>query len=116
MSEEAVINRLGRPRKGAITRSDGEPVEVSVPKYLLWPATIRFDQVASSFNVKIIDYGESFLPGDQPSTLHTPLGLRAPEVMFQDRYDHRVDLWSLGCLVSWNHYTAQVSAHLTFDI
>ncbi|KAG6044892.1 hypothetical protein E4U33_001465 [Claviceps sp. LM78 group G4] len=46
----------------------------------------------------MIDFGEAFLSNDAPSTLQTPLYLQAPEIVFGDRLDRRVDLWSAGCL------------------
>ncbi|CAG7926198.1 unnamed protein product [Penicillium olsonii] len=50
-------------------------------------------------SIKIIDFGESFLATESPRTLHTPFPVRAPEVIFQDRIDHRVDLWGMGCML-----------------
>lgn len=37
---------------------------------------------------------------EKPKTLNTPLSLRAPEVVFEDEWDYRVDLWGAGCTVS----------------
>ena len=53
----------------------------------------------SSPTVKIIDFGEAFFKDSVPGTLHTPLSVRAPEVIFGDAFDRRVDMWSAGCLV-----------------
>ena len=50
--------------------------------------------------VKILDFGESFVFDDRPRNLSQPAILKAPEVMYGDVLDYRVDLWGLGCLVS----------------
>lgn len=55
----------------------------------------------SSLNsIKIVDFGQSFSNDECPGTLNTPLPVRAPEIIFKDRIDYRVDLWSMACLVS----------------
>ena len=48
----------------------------------------------------MIDFGEAFFKDSVPDTLHTPLAVRAPEIIFGDTFDRRVDMWSAGCLVS----------------
>ncbi|KAK9369431.1 kinase-like domain-containing protein, partial [Lipomyces kononenkoae] len=53
----------------------------------------------SSYPIKIVDFGESFLHTTVPRTLHAPLPVRAPEVIFRDRLDYHVDLWSMGCML-----------------
>ncbi|KAI9163423.1 Dual specificity tyrosine-phosphorylation-regulated kinase 4 [Paramyrothecium foliicola] len=47
----------------------------------------------------MIDFGEAFLEDNAPATLRTPLSVRPPEVIFEDRLNQRVDLWSAGCLI-----------------
>lgn len=89
---------------GLVTRVDGKPVEHNLPTHLVRPALFRIKELLSSPVVKIIDFGEAFLNSDAPSTLHTPLSVRAPEVVFGDPLDHRVDLWSAGCLVRKTTY------------
>ncbi|CAJ0549905.1 Ff.00g065000.m01.CDS01 [Fusarium sp. VM40] len=84
---------------GLVTRADGKPVEHNLPTHLVRPALFRIKELLSSPVVKIIDFGEAFFNSDAPSTLHTPLSVRAPEVVFGDSLDHRVDLWSAGCLI-----------------
>lgn len=100
LSEERFIEMLGKPEIGHVRRQDGKDLAPGMPEYIVKPASHRthcwdFDQA-----IKIIDFGESFLSTAVPRTLHTPLVVRAPEVMFEDRLDYRVDLWSMGCMVS----------------
>ncbi|KAG9255598.1 serine protein kinase [Emericellopsis atlantica] len=77
--EDELSRILGRPELGPVRRVNGEPTEPG--------------------SIKIVDYGESFFDTEPPVTLHTPLAVRAPEVVFEDNFDHRVDLWSMGCLL-----------------
>ncbi|KRW98548.1 Protein kinase-like domain [Pseudocohnilembus persalinus] len=53
-------------------------------------------------NVKIIDFGESnFLGGDQiRQTVIGTLAIRAPEIIKNEAYDERVDVFSLGVVLS----------------
>ncbi|RCI10732.1 hypothetical protein L249_5174 [Ophiocordyceps polyrhachis-furcata BCC 54312] len=53
----------------------------------------------SYLSVKITDFGEAFFTNSPPHPLHTPLPVRAPEVVFGDRLDFRVDLWSAACMI-----------------
>jgi serine/threonine protein kinase len=96
--EGEFIAALGEPEIGQIRRSDGKALEVGVPEYIIRPAVYR-SQSWSSYEIKIIDFGESFLQSFVPRTLHTPLPVRAPEISFGDSLDYRVDLWSMGCMV-----------------
>ncbi|OAK93702.1 kinase-like protein [Phaeosphaeriaceae sp. SRC1lsM3a] len=78
---------LRQPEIGAVTRKDGKPLEPGLPAYLVRPTSYPADVSLSQQQIKIIDFGESFLDDDVPTTLHTPL------------LDYRVDLWSAGCLI-----------------
>lgn len=75
----------------------------NIPSYIVRPASVPAGICQSlrgmSSCIKIIDFGEAFLKGEGPDTLHTPLAVRAPEALFGDQIDYRVDLWSYGCLV-----------------
>lgn len=102
LPEEELSKKLGKPRVGPVSRPDSEPLEPGMPEYLVWPARLPANDLNfEKSSVKLIDLGGSFLSDDKPKTLHTPLALRAPEVLFQGDYDLRVDCWSLGCTVSW---------------
>ncbi|KAK7578560.1 hypothetical protein V3481_014403 [Fusarium oxysporum f. sp. vasinfectum] len=73
LSERGFIARLGEPEMGLVTRRDGKSLSSNIPT--------------------------SFFSYDALNTLHTPLPVRAPEIVFGDRLDNRVDLWSTGCLM-----------------
>jgi serine/threonine-protein kinase SRPK3 len=49
--------------------------------------------------ISIIDFGQFFIRSDRPETLRNPLVLRPPEVLFEDKWNYRVDLWVMGCTV-----------------
>ncbi|KAG9658474.1 kinase-like protein, partial [Aureobasidium melanogenum] len=88
----------GMPKTGAVTCTDGGSLGPRVPDYLVWSASFP----ASGLNledssVKLIDFGESFFPYEKPKALHTPLALRAPEILFDEVYDFRVDRWGFAC-------------------
>jgi serine/threonine-protein kinase SRPK3 len=88
---------------GLVTSADGKPLAPSVPTYIVRPSSFRYKGIQRLIlcpSIKIIEFGESFFDNDIPSTLHTPLPVRASEIVFGDRLDHRVDLWSAGCLVN----------------
>ncbi|GKU06982.1 unnamed protein product [Fusarium langsethiae] len=100
LNEEDFVARLGKPKTGAVTRLDGGPLAHNVPTQIIRPAFFRKrDLMLSCPSIKIIDFGEAFFSDNAPSTLHTPLPVRAPEIVFGDRLDRRVDLWSAGCLI-----------------
>jgi len=99
LTEEALMNRLQPPRTGKVTRLSGKALEPGIPEYLVSPTSLPVSDLTSTSSVKIVDFGESFLSDNKPGTLHTPLVVRAPEVIFEDDWDYRVDLWSMGCMV-----------------
>ncbi|KAF4977038.1 hypothetical protein FZEAL_6400 [Fusarium zealandicum] len=100
LDEESFFGRLGKPEICSVSRLDGKSLASNVPSYIVRPAQFRKrDIVMLSASIKTIDFGEAFLKNDIPSTLHTPLPVRAPEVVFGDVLDSRVDLWSAGCLM-----------------
>ncbi|KAG6041134.1 hypothetical protein E4U17_001807 [Claviceps sp. LM77 group G4] len=100
LNEEDFITRLGDFVTGAVIKFDDGPWAPNVPTQTIRPALFQEqDIMAPCPSIKIIDFGEAFFSDDAPSVLETPLVLRAPEIVFGDRLDHRVDLWSAGCLI-----------------
>ncbi|KAJ4226658.1 hypothetical protein NW760_008729 [Fusarium oxysporum] len=102
LSERCFIARLGEPEMGLVTRRDGKSLSSNIPTCIVRPSSFRHKDVQrllSSPSIQIIDFGEAFFNYDALNTLHTPLPVRAPEIVFGDRLDNRVDLWSTGCLM-----------------
>ncbi|KAL4907061.1 hypothetical protein BDW74DRAFT_190048 [Aspergillus multicolor] len=98
-SEQEFIDISGKLEIGNVRARDGGDLEPGVPYYIVRPASYRSRSWLSSASVKIVDFGQAFLHTEIPSTLHTPLPVRAPEVVFGERLDYRVDLWSMGCML-----------------
>lgn len=102
VSEGEFIEMLGKPNIGYVQKKDNKPLEPSVPEYIVRPASDQKLPSPSLLSnaIKIIDFGQSFLSTAIPHTLRAPVSVRAPEVIFKDNLDYRVDLWSMGCMVS----------------
>lgn len=99
LREEELYQKLGEPKTACVQRVDRKPLEPGMPRYLVKPSVYSATRSFPLDTVKIVDFGQSFRGGEVPEELHTPLPLRAPEVIFRDRVDWRVDLWSMGCTV-----------------
>ena len=50
--------------------------------------------------VKVIDFGSSCFIHDHLSTYVQSRSYRAPEVILGCKYDYKVDMWSLGCILA----------------
>ncbi|KAI1055754.1 hypothetical protein LB506_009215 [Fusarium annulatum] len=102
LSEKDFMTKLGEPDEGLVLGPDDAPLPKSLPARVVRPASFghrEVQRILAKPSIKIIDFGEAFLSDDIPSTLNTPLPVRAPEIVFGDKLDHRVDLWSTGCLI-----------------
>ena len=49
---------------------------------------------------RLVDWGEAFEHGKEPACLAQPRDLKAPEIILTGHFDHRIDLWRAGCIVS----------------
>lgn len=54
----------------------------------------------SKCEVKVIDLGSSCFITDQLSSYVQSRSYRAPEVILGLQYDHKIDVWSLGCILA----------------
>jgi serine/threonine protein kinase len=54
----------------------------------------------SRCEVKIIDFGSSCFIHDHLSSYVQSRSYRAPEVILGCKYDYRIDIWSLGCILA----------------
>lgn len=100
LREQEFLQKLGQPETGNVQRTDGQQLGPGVPRYLVKPTSYPVDVNSSFTSIKIVDFGQSFLSDECPGALNTPLPMRAPEIIFKDKVDCRVDLWSMACLVS----------------
>ena len=99
MSKERLFKILGVPESEQLIRLDGKPLDKGLPSHLVkttsWDCWIDEDDE----DLRIIDFGEAFLQNQKPTKLAQPGGLKAPETIFTDTFDHRVDLWRAGIMV-----------------
>ena len=102
LDEQQFFENFGEPEKAVVHSTDGV-VSTNAPSYIVDPFSFTGRAIRESLGAlstaKLIDFGESFLEGQSPPVIHTPLAVRAPEVIFGDEMDCRVDMWSMGCLV-----------------
>ncbi len=98
-SDTDLMMCLGKPKTGDVQASHGCPLTPQIPKYLVSPTSLPFlVRDTGSCLVKIIDFGEAFLPGQQ-HRIHCPLVFRAPEAVLTTQSDLQADIWSLSCTV-----------------
>ncbi|KAK9242163.1 kinase-like domain-protein [Lipomyces tetrasporus] len=99
LTEEKLFEVLGTPELEELARLDGKPLDTRLPKHLVkttgWDDWIDEDDE----DLRIIDFGEAFLQGAEPTTLAQPGSLKAPETIFTDSFDYRIDLWRAGCVI-----------------
>lgn len=81
---------------------DGKPLGEGVPRQIVkstewtgWP----YEDDDDDEDVRLIDLGEAFTREDIPENLAQPGGLQAPETIFTDQFDYRLDLWRAGLIV-----------------
>ncbi|KAK9369387.1 kinase-like domain-containing protein [Lipomyces kononenkoae] len=75
LTEKNLFNVLGTPEPEELARLDDDE------------------------DLRIIDLGEAFLQGAEPTTLAQPGSLQAPETIFTDSFDYRLHLWRAGCVI-----------------
>ncbi|KAG4436787.1 hypothetical protein IFR05_007721 [Cadophora sp. M221] len=101
LPENELFDILGTPVTEVLARVDGQPLEPGVPKQLVkkafWDNWIDEDDE----DIRLIDFGEAFTQGSSPDRLAQPPDMRAPETIFMDHFDCRLDLWRAGITVRW---------------
>lgn len=107
VAKEDLFNVLGLPESEDLARLDGKPLDKSLPKHMIrateWDEWIDEDVE----NLRVLDFGEAILQGNEPRALAQPGPLRVPETIFDECFDHRVDLWRSGCMVGFLVHTAE---------
>ncbi|KOS38318.1 hypothetical protein ACN38_g10875 [Penicillium nordicum] len=96
---QELFDVLGSPKTEPLALIDGTPLDKGLPTQLVkaaeWVDWIDEDEE----DIRLLDFGESFLEGEQPEKLAQPSNLRVPETIFTDRFDYRLDLWRAGCMI-----------------
>lgn len=93
------------PVTGSIARQDGKSLGEQFRPYLVEPARLNKNLVYDTWRlgqpiIKLIDFGQAFYADKPVDKVTTPLSMRAPEITFNEQISQKVDLWSVGCLVS----------------
>jgi hypothetical protein len=83
LSKMEIFQTIGFPELEKLIRLDGRETACGMPKQLM----------------KTADWDKHSLMVMSPLTLAQPKGLEAPETIFTDNFDYRVDLWRVGCTV-----------------
>lgn len=95
---------IGAPMIEQVARIYGKPLENGLPTQLV-EAAIWIGQTDEDYeDIRLLDFGESFLQGEEPERLAQPGDLRVPETIFTESFDYRLDLWRAGCAVSGSLY------------
>lgn len=78
----------------------GSSLGPSAPRYLVEAAKVPEEKFLEE-EIFLIDLGVSFPLDDppRPQDIGVPLMYRAPETIFESRYDQYSDLWSLACVI-----------------
>ncbi|KAJ5509085.1 hypothetical protein N7527_011228 [Penicillium freii] len=96
LQEEDVQARSISP---PVQRLDGKQ-DKWAPQYLcVAQPLVPFTCYAEGFMVKLSDMGGAYFFTDPLTKPVTPLGLRAPELIFNGAVTNTVDIWSFGCLI-----------------
>ncbi|KAJ5346331.1 kinase-like protein [Penicillium brevicompactum] len=103
---------LGIPQEERVLSVDGKPRAEGVPPLMYgsakWPGlfSLNFeggpiDMRHRTLDIRLYDFGQSFFHGKEPEVLMQPRMMKAPEGILTDKFDYRVDLWSIGYLIKW---------------
>lgn len=99
MEDDDLFEIVGWPSTETLVRIDGKPVGKEFPKELTEAADWEDWKDQDKEDLRILDFGESFRQGHEPTDVAQPVNLRPPELIFTGRIDYRSDLWHAGMFV-----------------
>lgn len=111
--EKGFFDGLGFPEIEPLARIDGAPLDNGLPTQLVKAAEWVDWTDEDEEDIRLFDFGESFLEGEQPEKLAQPSNLQVPETIFTDHFDYRLDLWRAGCMVCQAPFLLSTCSHST---
>ncbi|KAF2861390.1 kinase-like protein [Piedraia hortae CBS 480.64] len=97
LTEEEFLRFFCYAQIKEVKSKDGSPLPPNVPRYLV-KHDYRPTQAWNEDDIMLIDFGQAFHLNSPPDGLVTPLQYRAPEIVFEETLDEKVDVWSAGML------------------
>ncbi|RMD39982.1 hypothetical protein DV735_g5141, partial [Chaetothyriales sp. CBS 134920] len=87
------------PAPEAVRRLDGLEDEWAPRNLYLGQSLVKYVKLGQEMQFKISDFGAAFWAQDSPSSVVTPIALRAPELILGGKLGVGIDMWSFGCLI-----------------
>jgi hypothetical protein len=114
LSKKEIFKYIGYPKLEPVVRLDGKPLPAGIPKELVR----KFECTAlwgdeDEEDIRLLDWGQAFVQGQEPAKLAQPRGLWPPETIFTKELDYRVDLWRAGATVRSVVQLSQTPANIT---
>ncbi|KAH7414289.1 kinase-like domain-containing protein [Phaeosphaeria sp. MPI-PUGE-AT-0046c] len=104
LTSDQLYEKYGHPKLELITRTDGQPLDPWVPTHgvvAIWLGEASDSISLADSPIFLTDFGESFQPAVEARQTHTPLLLRAPELLLEPTLpvSFPAEIWSLACAV-----------------
>ena len=97
-SNTALLRQLEQPFLTEIHAVPGHQLTKSLPRYIAKPVTMpELEFSSQQWHAELVDLGLAFPHSRPPNECRTPLVYRAPEALLDATWDHRIDIWALGC-------------------
>lgn len=102
LNKDGLFKVLGDPIVEEFARLDGKPVGDNCPKQLVESTCWADWSDEDEEDIRIIDFGQTFLQGYEPRRLAQSGDWQVPEEILADAFDYRLDLWRAGIVVRTN--------------
>ncbi|KAJ3474308.1 hypothetical protein NLG97_g9902 [Lecanicillium saksenae] len=100
LNRQQLFEFVGEPQVADLLREDGLPLGPHLPRQMTDSMDWANWDCKVGDKLCLVDWGEGFRH-DAPLNrrLSQTLHITAPETIFTDNFDHRVDLWAAGCCI-----------------
>ena len=100
LTEKKLFNIIEAPSEPEeLARLDGKPLDKGQPSHLIEAVSWDNEIDEDDEDLRIIDLGEAFIQGAEPTRLAQHGPLRVPETILTKKFDYRIDLWRAGVMV-----------------